>query len=141
MPADPRSLVATSLCSVFALVGAIHFYWALGGSRGRHLAVPERGGRPVFDPGRKATFLVGVLLLASGLLVLARAHLLGLPGAPFRIPTQILSVLLLLRAIGDFRFVGFFKRVRGTPFAFWDTWLFSPLSFALGAGCAFLAAS
>jgi catechol 2,3-dioxygenase-like lactoylglutathione lyase family enzyme len=40
--------------------------------------------------------------------------------------------VFLLRAVGDFRLVGFFKRVRGTPFARWDTRLFSPLCVALG---------
>jgi hypothetical protein len=37
-----------------------------------------------------------------------------------------------LRSVGDFRLVGFFKRVRGTRFARYDSLLFSPLSLALG---------
>ena len=44
------------------------------------------------------------------------------------------------RVVGDLRWVGLFKRVRGTPFAWWDTWLYVPLS-ALLALAALLVAS
>ena len=37
--------------------------------------------------------------------------------------------------------VGFFKRVRDTEFAEWDTRLFSPVSFLLGLGTLWIAAS
>lgn len=35
--------------------------------------------------------------------------------------------IFFLRAVGEFKLVGFFKRASDTPFAYWDTWLFSPL--------------
>jgi hypothetical protein len=38
----------------------------------------------------------------------------------------------VLRAFGERKLVGFFKRVHGTDFARWDTWCFSPLSFLIG---------
>jgi hypothetical protein len=41
--------------------------------------------------------------------------------------------------MGDFYLVGFFKNVHGTPFAFWDTWLYSPISLGLGLASAALA--
>jgi hypothetical protein len=44
-----------------------------------------------------------------------------------------------LRAVGDFRFVGFFKRVRGSVFARRDTWLYSPLCVLIGVLAASLA--
>ena len=40
----------------------------------------------------------------------------------------------LARTVGEFRLVGVFKRVRGTPFATWDTWLFTPLCGLIAAG-------
>jgi hypothetical protein len=40
----------------------------------------------------------------------------------------VLAALFGARAIGERRYVGFFKRVRGTAFAWWDTRVFSPLS-------------
>jgi hypothetical protein len=42
-----------------------------------------------------------------------------------------MSAVLFLRAVGDFRAVGFSKRVRDTRFAWWDTRLFSPLCLAM----------
>ena len=36
--------------------------------------------------------------------------------------------LFAARVVGDLRWVGLFKRVRGTPFAWWDTWLYVPLA-------------
>jgi len=44
----------------------------------------------------------------------------------------LLATIFILRAIGDFRLVGFFKRVRGSPFAQWDTAAYSPLCLVLG---------
>lgn len=50
------------------------------------------------------------------------------------------AAVLVLRAVGDFRLVGFFKRIRGSRFARLDTLLYSPLCFALGAALALMAA-
>jgi hypothetical protein len=47
----------------------------------------------------------------------------------------------LLRAVGEFRLVGLFKRIRGTAFARWDTWLFSPLCLLIALAFFFVAAS
>ena len=40
------------------------------------------------------------------------------------------------RAIGDFKYVGFFKRVRGSKFARMDTLVYSPLCLLLALGVA-----
>ncbi|WP_226000012.1 DUF3995 domain-containing protein [Paenibacillus sp. BJ-4] len=45
----------------------------------------------------------------------------------------LLSCLFILRSIGDFKWVGFFKRKKGTVFAKWDSVLYSPLCFLLGS--------
>ena len=37
----------------------------------------------------------------------------------------------MVRAVGDFRYVGFFKSLGDDPFCSWDTWLFSPLCLAI----------
>jgi len=43
-----------------------------------------------------------------------------------------IPAIFLLRALGDFRYVGFFKKVKTTPFAKADTKFFSPLCLMLG---------
>ena len=38
-----------------------------------------------------------------------------------------MAMIFVLRTLGDFRYVGFTKRIRNTSFAEWDTKLYSPL--------------
>lgn len=47
------------------------------------------------------------------------------------------GILFLLRAIGERRYVGIFKRVRGTPFAKNDDRVFVPLCIFVGATAVF----
>lgn len=42
-----------------------------------------------------------------------------------------LGLGFLLRAVGNLRTFGSFKIVKGTPFADWDTWFYSPLCLLL----------
>ena len=49
------------------------------------------------------------------------------------------GVVFLLRAVGEFRYVGFFKRRHGTRFATLDTWLFSPLCAFIGLAFVYVA--
>jgi hypothetical protein len=47
--------------------------------------------------------------------------------------------MFALRTIGEFRYVGLFKRVHSTPFARWDSRLFTPLSAAIAAAAVVVA--
>lgn len=128
-------------CILF-LLSTIHFYWLLGGSQGLSGVVPEMEGKKLFVPGKSATLLVAVLLLFAALTVLGRVGLWGssLPQWIFLWGTHLIASAFLLRVIGDFRYVGLFKKMRGTRFAYWDTRLFVPLC-ALIAVCTFSAAN
>jgi hypothetical protein len=120
---------------VLAALGLLHVYWGVVGlSPGPGtLAIPEVAGRPAFRPGRLASLAVAAALFAASFLVLARGPFAGaVPPKLGAVGAAGVGVVFLLRAIGDFRLVGFFKRVRGTPFARWDNRLFSPLCLALG---------
>jgi hypothetical protein len=86
------------------------------------------------EPGVMATFMV-----ATGLLLLAFVTIgnLGawdnfLKRPYFRYGALFISALFFVRAIGDFKFVGFFKTVTGTRFAVNDSQLFSPLCAFIG---------
>ncbi len=124
-------MLAWITAAVFACLGLLHFYWALRGVPGNSAAIPEINGVPAFKPSKAATAAVGVVLLGTATIVLMDVKVL-LAGA---------AAVLILRAIGDFRLVGFFKRVRDSRFARLDTLLYSPLCLALGAALALLAAS
>jgi hypothetical protein len=127
---------------ILALLGLIHVYWTAAGASGRSVALPERDGRPLFQPSRGGTLAVGAGLLAGALTLLTRVGVVRLP-VPAAWPgwgSWMLASLFALRAIGEFRYVGLFKRVTDTPFGRWDTWLFTPLCMVIAAGSALVAA-
>lgn len=135
--------VACVLAAAFTGLAALHVYWAAGGLRGATDAIPEtEGGAPLFRPGP------GLTLVVAGLLALAGATLLCRVGiAPTFVPRALgrygawgVALALVARAIGDFNYVGFFKRRCATRFARLDSLLYSPLALALGVGAAMIAA-
>ncbi len=135
-------IVGSAVAVIFALLALIHVGWAARGRSGSAV-IPTVGGRPTFAPSRLTTLAVAVALTAAALTVLLRV---GLIESPFstgvvRAGTGVLGAIFLLRAIGDFRLVGFFKSVRTTAFATNDTIFFSPLSLALGGTVLWLAAT
>jgi energy-converting hydrogenase Eha subunit H len=126
---------------VFALLGAVHVFWALGGRLGFVSAVPEVNGQRAFTPTPAATFAVALALFVASALVLGRAGVFSslVPAALFKWPLIVMGLVFLVRAVGEFKLVGLFKRVRGTSFARWDTWLFSPLCLGISLAALWLA--
>lgn len=104
-------------------------------------ALPQRDGKPLFQPGRGITVVVALLLGMASLLLLARGGWLRLPlPRPLvAIGTWSVAVIMLGRAVGDFRHVGFFKPSQANRFATMDTWIYSPVALVLGLGTAWVA--
>lgn len=147
--------LAFAVTAIFALLGLVHVYWALGGRLGLKAALPQlpvppgwqRHGEPplvnAFDPRRGTTLTVAAVLIAVGAAV-------GLRGGLFTAPVQhvalqallaVVALVMFARAIGDFQLVGFFKRIKGSAFARMDTWIYSPLCVVLGLGVGWTAIS
>ncbi len=126
---------------MLGLLGALHVFWALEGRLGVGSTIPEVDGRPAYSPSAAATFAVACALFAASVIVLGRADVLRtiVPARLFQWPVFVMGLVFLVRAIGEFRLVGFFKRVRGTSFARWDTWFFSPLCLGLSVASLWLA--
>jgi hypothetical protein len=134
----PDEMTAFALASVLTFLSGLHIYWAIGGRWGWGTAIPQMDGRAAFSPSRFATVLVAIGLAVAALVPLVRTGALPVP-APLWLSqgsAGLLAFVFFIRAVGDFRLIGFFKRVRGTPFAIWDTRLFSPLCLLLAAGFA-----
>jgi hypothetical protein len=87
----------------------------------------------MFDPTPLATWLVAGLLGLGVIVVIGRVGWIGIGplSVVFDLGVWVLSVVFALRAVGNLRSFGFFKTVKGTPFAEWDTWLYSPLCLLL----------
>ena len=126
-------MTAVLLAAIFVALALLHFWWAVGGSADGGGFVPTDGGQPIFRPGPLACIAVGVALLAAATVTTCRAGLIcmGLPGWTARFGIWVIALLFAARAVGDFRYAGFFKRVRGTRFARLDTTIFSPLCVAI----------
>jgi len=121
------------------VLAALHVVWAVRG-QSTSAAIPSRAdGTPLFRPGRAVTLLVALALSVAGILVLARGSTLGGRWVPAA--TWALAAVFAMRTVGEFRYVGLFKLERSTPFARWDTILFTPLCAALATAIAVLAAS
>jgi hypothetical protein len=117
------------LTLIFGCLSLLHLYWAAGGRWGSEVTVPSTMGKRTMNPSRLATVMVAVALGLALLTILGRLGVFGavLPAWIFYWGTLGIAGVFLLRAVGDFKLVGFFKQVRGTGFARWDTRLYSPL--------------
>jgi len=137
-----RNFIAVTLVAVFSVLALIHVYWSLAGSGASKAAVPQVEGRPAFRPSRLATLGVALALFAAAALVASAGRVatawLDLPYA--RLLTVLLGLTFLARAVGDFRLVGFFKRVRGSTFARLDTLVYAPLCLIVGIASLFVGA-
>lgn len=137
-----RDLLVYSTSTIFAALSAIHVYWALGGRIGKLAAVPSTGGIAHFSPSKIGTFLVAIALLAAAAVVGITGGL-GYSASPTgaSIAALCLAVILVGRAVGDFRHVGFCKRHHDSKFARLDTFFYSPLCMALSASIALIVLS
>ncbi|MEM6731078.1 MAG: DUF3995 domain-containing protein [Myxococcota bacterium] len=128
---SPSSLL---LGLTLSLLSALHVYWAFGGRGGFAVAIPEIQGSPAFRPPPWMTLVVAVMLAFAASL----SFYVGLiashppPSQPVHVATFVMGGVFLLRAFGDFRYVGVFKSIRDTGFARWDDLLFNPLCWWIG---------
>lgn len=134
------ALLGFVLATILILISTLHLYWAFGGRWGANAVIPiafenanDSIGIPLFRPGPIATTAVAILLLMAAFVSLNAADILETPmsGTPIKIAIWIIAGAFLLRGVGDFRYMGITKRVRGTRFAKMDSLLFTPLCFLL----------
>ncbi len=125
----------------FVVLALWHFRMALLPGTGVSGAVPSVAGKPLFVPSTRATVAIGVVLLLFACLVAATGGLIhiGVPAWILTWSSFALALGLLARAVGEFKYVGFFKQVRGSRFARLDTLLYSPLCLLLAVGVAVVA--
>jgi hypothetical protein len=139
---SPLKIVGVVLVTAFLVLAAVHVYWAFGGRWGASVAVPRVDDKPAFRPGRTATLVVAGLLVAAAVIIAVRSRITPGEGASLqlaRLGAWTLGAVFTLRAVGNFHTFGFFKAVRDSAFARYDTLLFSPLCMAIGLACLLVA--
>ena len=113
---------------VFLFLSAVHVGWVFGGKWGLEGAVPTQDGEPLFEPGKALTLLVAAALFAGAVVSVWRGIFPGFgPAWMPRVGAWVIAAVFGLRAVGDLRYCGFFKRVRDTAFARNDSLIYSPL--------------
>lgn len=120
---------------VLIIMGLFHFYWVIGGKIGLDKALPTKDGKLLLNPGKILTTIVGIGLLGFGYIayVLQFKDLTTMQYANYYVNISwMLSAIFIIRAIGEFNAIGFFKKIKETQFAIYDTKYFSPLCLVLG---------
>ena len=128
-------ILSIILFVLFTSLGFIHFYWLLGGKWGLEKVIPTKDNQlNTLSIPKFATLLVGLVLVLFGLLYLVKTGLVNLeiPNWITNYGYGIIPAIFILRAVGDFKYVGFFKKIRNTKFAKADSKLFSPLCLTVG---------
>ena len=133
-----KDALAVLVSLVFVGLALWHVGMALWPDKGRGGAVPTVAGKPLFAPSTRATLGVAVVLLLFAGLVAATAGLVAVSLQQSLLVWLCYGLALGLfgRAVGEFKYVGFFKRIRGSRFAKLDTPIYSPLCLLLGTGVA-----
>lgn len=116
------------------MLGSFHVYWLVGGTWGLDRVFPTKGNEPTtFSIPKFATLIVALGLFLFGGLYLLKSGLVAV-----QVPSWVsyaywfIPAIFMVRAIGEFKYVGFFKKIKDTKFAKADTKLFAPLCLGIG---------
>lgn len=128
--------IAIILFLIFLFISSIHFYWVFGGEWGSDAVLPTKddNNTKVLKPTILPTLIVAFGLLGFGLFILVMSGLITFdtPQWLAKYGLWIIAGIFTLRAIGDFNYVGFFKKIKLTKFGKNDTKYFSPLCLIIG---------
>lgn len=116
--------------AIFLILSLLHFYWAFGGEMWYADVLPTNStGSKRMSPGIIAALIVSIGLLLLALITIGNKGIWDkyITRKYFGYGALLIAVIFLIRAIGDFKFFGFFKTIIGTRFAINDSQLFSPL--------------
>jgi hypothetical protein len=124
------TILITTNSLIFIFLAVLHIYWAIGGKALAEEVTPTRlDGTFLFRPGPISSIIVAIILFGFSLIIFGNSgvfdHLMN--RFFFHFGTLSIGAIFLVRAIGDFKYIGFFKRIKGTAFAKKDTNLYSPL--------------
>jgi len=128
-------LLSLLLSLILCILGAIHLNWVVGGKFGFAASLPTtENGKRVLNPKKIDSAIVGLGLFAFGFFYIIKSGIVTyqLPEFILKYGSWIIPAIFILRAIGEFKYIGFFKRIKKTNFGKLDTKLFSPLCLAIG---------
>ncbi len=121
-------IISLLLFLVFMFLGGLHFYWVFFGIKNPTAVLPtDVSGNLLMKPGKAGTVFVGVTLFLFAVIYLNKmVAYLALNGSTYI--SLAIGSIFLLRTIGDFKYLGFFKKLKSTRFAKMDGKYYSPLA-------------
>ena len=120
---------------VFLLLALLHIYWAMGGKKHLDDAIPvDSTEKIVINPSRAATLFVALILLLLAVITLENIGFFDevINRKYIHDATLFVGIIFIIRVIGDFKFVGITKCIKGTKFAVKDSQVYIPLCLMLG---------
>jgi len=122
--------------TVFFVLSLVHFNWVVGGKFGFAKALPTNvNGERVLNPQKKDSLIVALGLLLFALYYLqvgvVGLHLIAGPQWLLTFLGWGIPLVFFLRIIGDFKYIGIFKKIKDTGFAVLDNKFYIPLCFFL----------
>lgn len=118
----------------FLFLSFLHIYWAFGGTWSKKNTLPVRpNGALALNPSRFGTLIIGLGLFIFAFITLANIGFADqlIERKYIHVATYLIAGIFCLRAIGDFKYVGLMKSVKGTDFAKEDNRYYVPLCLML----------
>lgn len=128
-------ILGTINAMILITLSGLHFFWATGGTWGFDNALPTtKEGNRILNPKKLDCGIIAIGLLIFAFLFMIRIDLLEIELQPqiLTYSIWIIIAIFIVRSIGDFRYVGFTKKLTDTNFAELDSKLYSPLCLAIG---------
>ena len=128
-------ILSVILFLIFSVLGGFHFYWFFGGIWGLEKVIPtKKDESSTLSIPKIATLIVGIVLVLFGLIYLMKSGvtIVQVPNWVINYGYWFIPSIFILRAIGEFKYVGFFKTIKNTEFAKADSKIFSPLCIGIG---------
>lgn len=125
-------VLAILISIVLIILAILHFFWALFGIKEPASVIPTPiGSKQVKTPNKIMAALVGVILLGFAFVFINKI----INYVDFRWLRYVsigIGVIFIVRAFGDFKYVGFFKTAKNSKFSALDTRYYSPLCLLMG---------
>ncbi len=129
--------IGVIIALILFIISALHIYWSAGGEWGFGQALPkDKAGNRVINPRKIDCAIVAAGLFSFALFYLIRVEVISiqLPEQVIKYGIWVISVIFALRAVGDFKYIGFTKTIQETDFARLDTRYYSPVCVLLALG-------
>lgn len=125
-------VLAILISIVLIVLAILHFFWALFGIKEPEAVVPTSiASNQVKTPNKIMAVLVGLILLGFAFVFINKISNY-VDYAWLRYVSIGIGVIFIIRAFGDFKYVGFFKTAKNSKFSALDTKYYSPLCLLMG---------